>query len=72
MEKFHMRMGDGSATELSESELRRDLEDGTKDAAERAKIPPLSQNELAYLFDVYSNCFNSLLVCRTRYFFRRL
>jgi len=55
MQKIYARMGDGSATELSESELKRDLEEGTKDAAERAKIPPLSQNELAYLFDVYSS-----------------
>jgi len=55
MQKIYARMGDGSVTELSESELRRDLEEGTKDAAERAKISPLSQNELTYLFDVYSN-----------------
>ena len=55
MQKIYARMGDGSATELSESELKRDLEEGTKDAAERAKIPPLSQNELAYLFDMYSS-----------------
>jgi len=55
MQKIYARMGDGSATELSESELRRDLEEGTRDAAERAKISPLSQNELTYLFDMYSN-----------------
>jgi len=55
MQKIYARMGDGSATELSESELRRDLEEGTRDAAERAKISPLSQDELTYLFDMYSN-----------------
>ncbi len=54
MQKIYTRMGDGSAIELSESELRRDLEEGTRDAEERGKIPPLSENELAYLFDVYS------------------
>ena len=54
MQKIYTRMGDGSAIELSESELRRNFEEGTRDAEERGKIPPLSENELAYLFDVYS------------------
>ena len=55
MKKIFTRMGDGSGVELSESELKRDLEEGTKDAAERAKVAPLSQDDLAYLFDVYSS-----------------
>ena len=55
MEKIYTKMGDGSVTELSESELKRDLEEGTRDAAERGKIPPLSEDELSYLFDVYSS-----------------
>jgi len=55
MEKFYTRMGDGSVVELSESQLKRDLEEGTRDAAERAKIHPLSEDELSYLFDVYSS-----------------
>ena len=54
MEKIYTRMGDGSVVELSESELRRDLEEGSRHAAERAKISPLSRDELAYLFDIYS------------------
>jgi len=55
MQKIYTRMGDGSVTELSESELKQDLEEGTRDAAERGKIPPLSEDELSYLFDVYSS-----------------
>jgi len=55
MQKIFTRMGDGSGVELSESELKQDLEEGTRDAAERAKVSPLSQDELAYLFDVYSS-----------------
>jgi dimethylamine--corrinoid protein Co-methyltransferase len=47
-------MGDGSVVELSESDLKQDLEEGTRDAAERAKISPLSRDDLAYLFDIYS------------------
>jgi len=46
-------MGDGSVTELSESELRRDLEEGSRHAAERAKIPPLSEDDLRRLLELY-------------------
>ena len=53
MEKFYTRMGDGSVIELSESELKRDLEEGTRDAAERAKIPPLSEDDLRRLLEIY-------------------
>jgi len=46
-------MGDGSVTELSESELRRDLEEGSRHAAERARIPPLSEDDLRRLLELY-------------------
>jgi dimethylamine--corrinoid protein Co-methyltransferase len=48
-------MGDGSKIELSDAELRRDLENGTQDAAERGHIDPLSQDELEHIFDIYSS-----------------
>ena len=48
------RMGDGFLTEMSEGELKKDLEEGTKDAAERAKVPPLSKEELNHLFDIFN------------------
>ena len=54
MGKVHTRMGDGSLVAVTEGELRRDLEEGTGDAAERGKIPALSEDELSYLFDIYS------------------
>jgi len=53
MEKIYTRMGDGFVTELSESELRRDLEEGSRHAAERAKIPPLSEDDLRRLLELY-------------------
>lgn len=53
MGKIRTRLGDGSVIELSESELQSDLEDGTQDAAERGKIPPLSQDELRYLAELF-------------------
>ncbi len=54
MKKYCVRLGDGSLIELSESELRQDLEEGTRDAAERGNIPPLSEDELEYLSEIHS------------------
>jgi dimethylamine--corrinoid protein Co-methyltransferase len=54
MSKIRTRMGDASLVELTESELRAEIEAGTKDAAQRGKIPALSQDELNHLFDIYS------------------
>ncbi len=55
MAKFFSRMGDGFPIQLSSDELRRDLEEGTRDAADRGKIAPLSRDELDYLFDLFSS-----------------
>jgi dimethylamine--corrinoid protein Co-methyltransferase len=55
MRKILARMGDGFLTEMTESELKKDLEEGTKDAAERAGVPPLSEEELKHLFDIYKS-----------------
>jgi dimethylamine--corrinoid protein Co-methyltransferase len=46
-------MGDGSKVEMSAAEIRGDLEKGTQDAAERAGIPALSEDEISYLLDLY-------------------
>lgn len=48
-------MGDGFLVELGEDEIRRDLEEGTRDAAKRAEVPPLSEDGLNHLFDIYSS-----------------
>ncbi len=55
MGKILTRYGDGTAVEMDESDVRRDLEDGTRDAAERGNIPELSQDELQHLFDIFSS-----------------
>jgi dimethylamine--corrinoid protein Co-methyltransferase len=55
MAKIFSRLGDGSPIELTETELRRCLEEGTADAADRGKISPLSGEELKYLFDIFSS-----------------
>lgn len=55
MNKIFSRMGDGFPVELSESELVRDLEEGTEDAADRGNIPALSKEEVQHLFDIFSS-----------------
>ena len=52
MNKIITRMGDGFPVESSEKELIQDIADGTLDAAERAKIPPLSDDEQKHLFEI--------------------
>jgi dimethylamine---corrinoid protein Co-methyltransferase len=54
MGKIFTRFGDGTPTELSESEVMEDLRAGTEDAADRGKIPPLSDDEVKHLFDIFS------------------
>jgi dimethylamine--corrinoid protein Co-methyltransferase len=53
MEKIQTRMGDGIRCEMTETELREDLEKGTTDAADRAKISALTEDELHYLYEIH-------------------
>jgi dimethylamine--corrinoid protein Co-methyltransferase len=53
--KIPTRMGDGFMVEMTRSELRADLEDATEAAARKAKVPPLSQDELDHLLDIYAS-----------------
>src|SRR5210317_1283216 len=55
MGKIMTRMGSGFPVEMSESQLMEDLTAGTEDAADRGKIPPLSEEELKYLFDLFTS-----------------
>jgi len=52
LSKFFTRMGDGSGIYLSADDIRWDLEEGTKDAADRGKIPELTKEELDHLYDI--------------------
>jgi dimethylamine--corrinoid protein Co-methyltransferase len=54
MAKIFSKLGDGSVAYLTEAELMKDIEEGTEDASERAGIPPLSDDEVKYLFDLSS------------------
>lgn len=55
MAKILTRTGDGYKVEMTEDEVRRDIEEGTNDAAERAGIAPLGEAEMQYLLDLYKN-----------------
>jgi dimethylamine--corrinoid protein Co-methyltransferase len=49
------RMGDGSLVEMTRSELRAELEAGVEAAVTRAKVPPLTDEEIGHLFDIYGS-----------------
>jgi dimethylamine--corrinoid protein Co-methyltransferase len=49
------RMGDGSFVRLTRSEIRADLEAGVAAAVKRAKVAPLSEDELDHLLDIYAS-----------------
>jgi dimethylamine--corrinoid protein Co-methyltransferase len=49
------RMGDGFMVEMTRGELRADLEDATREAARKAKCPPLARDELDHLLDIYAS-----------------
>jgi dimethylamine---corrinoid protein Co-methyltransferase len=49
------RMGDGTFVQLTRSEIRADLEAGSAAAAKRAKVPPLTSDEIDHLLDIYAS-----------------
>jgi dimethylamine--corrinoid protein Co-methyltransferase len=53
MSKIITRMGDGSPVELTEAELRKDLEDGAYDAADRGGVPSLNEEDYKYLEELF-------------------
>lgn len=53
MEKIMTRTGDGYKLEMSEAEVMEDLVAGVQDAVDRAKIPPLSEDEIQHMFDIF-------------------
>jgi dimethylamine--corrinoid protein Co-methyltransferase len=55
MTKYPTRMGDGHLEEMTADELRRDFVAGSEDAADRGKIPPLSQDDYDKLLDLFTS-----------------
>lgn len=52
MGEYLTRMGDGRPIRMTKEQIMKDLEEGTKDAAEKAKIPELTGSELEYLAEI--------------------
>src|SRR5664280_1374715 len=48
-------MGDGSLVEMTRSEIKADLEDGTEQAAKRCKSPTITEDEIEHLLDIYAS-----------------
>jgi dimethylamine--corrinoid protein Co-methyltransferase len=49
------RQGDGSAVELTRSQIRSELEEGTRAAAARARAPELDADELDHLLEIFAS-----------------
>jgi len=49
------RMGDGSLVEMTRSEIKADLEEGTQFAATKGKVSPLAEDELDHLLDIFAS-----------------
>ena len=53
--KIPTRMGDGSLVEMTRSEIKADLEDGTVQAAKRCKSPTITADEIEHLLEIYAS-----------------
>lgn len=52
MTKYFTRMGDGFGVWMTEDEIRADIREGVLDAADRGKIPPLTEEEMEHLYRI--------------------
>lgn len=55
MSKIFSRYGDGTPDWFTEQEIKEDLAAGTQDAAERARVAPLTDDDLTYLFEIMAS-----------------
>jgi dimethylamine--corrinoid protein Co-methyltransferase len=53
--KYLTRYGDNYVAEMTEAEIREDIEDGTFDAASRGEIPAMNQEEIDHLFEIITS-----------------
>ena len=52
MNKYLTHYGDNYSAMMSGDEIRADIESGSADAADRAHIPPMTKDEMDYLFEI--------------------
>lgn len=55
MSNYRTSMGDGRRVEMTADEIRRDIAAGSEDAADRGRIPPLTQEEQDRLYELFTN-----------------
>ena len=55
MTDFLTRMGDGKPIRMTAAQIKDDLQAGTKNMAEKAKVPELTSNDLEFLFEIVTN-----------------
>lgn len=55
MSLYATHMGDGYPVELSEDEIRQDIDTGTEDAAKKGEIDPLPEEDRSYLLELFKN-----------------
>jgi dimethylamine--corrinoid protein Co-methyltransferase len=53
MTTIRTRMGDGHAVEMTADEIRADVLAGTEDAADRGRIPALTEQECDWLVELF-------------------
>ena len=54
-QRIPTRLGDGSLVELTRAELEADLHAGSEAAVKRAKVDPLTQDDIDHLLDIFSS-----------------
>jgi len=54
-QRIPTRLGDGSLVELTRAELEADLHAGSEAAVKRAKVEPLTDDDIGHLLDIFSS-----------------
>lgn len=55
MSKIRTRMGDGTVVQMDSEEIKRDIENGIADAAKKAKVSPLTDDEAKRIYEVIAD-----------------
>ena len=54
-DKVFCRMGDGERLRMDVAEIRDDIQEGTEDAAQRAQVPPMSEEDQQRLLEIMTD-----------------
>lgn len=62
--KYHTRMGDGRLVEMTKEELKNDIEEGANKAAEKSRVPDLTEDDKEHLLEIFTT--KERMVCIER------